>query len=435
MNVFLASRKLTFSKESNQSELVFFQQLMTKLVEQTRSGELCDVAVRVKRDRIHCHKSVLGANSPYFFGMFTSDFAEKQSKEIDLSEVFSSISPLKAITDFMYTGNLELDNDIVEEVLNGGTLFLMDAVRDHCAHYLLVNLGMQNVLYTWELAERFSLKTLGRVCRTVAMEHLQNCLVHVRDVGPLSATVVEVLLRESSKESDRKEMCKFLFEWIDEEHSSRHRHMLKFLTDNKDNLRFHREFLTAIGSPGKEKSNNSGQMVLVSKKACNVIPPTKEFIVFHKVQETAAGSHMLKLYAHSGQQNFQWNLLAETKLDPVVAHSLTNIIGFVGCKAVFGSVDSGKVKLVDLKTSESCTVSLLEEDGVNDIRRTILYSCFCFDNRLFCIQKNKNNYFFSCAYTLKQYNPALGMWSMVAELPLTEMEMRDEVEFQVRSVN
>ena len=140
---------------------------------------------------------------------------------------------------------------------------------------------------------------------------------------------------------------------------------------------------------------------------------------------------MVKIFAHCGKQRTMWYLLAEIELDPLVAHSITYVIGFLGDKVVFGTVDGGKVKMIDLKTNEASTVSLLEEDGVSDIRRTILYSCFCFDNRLFCIEKNKNNYFFRCAYTLKQYNPAIGMWSVVSELPLTDMEQRDEVEFQV----
>ena len=162
MDAFTKSQKLTFSSESSQSQLTFFRNLMKNLLEQRRSGELCDIVIKVQNDTLNCHKSILGAKSPYFYSMFTSDFGERGLKEIDLSASFSSAAPLSAIVDFMYTGQLKIDDDIFEEVLNGGTLFLMDSIRGHCAHYMLVNLGMHNVFTMWEFTERYCLTSLGK---------------------------------------------------------------------------------------------------------------------------------------------------------------------------------------------------------------------------------------------------------------------------------
>ena len=434
MDAFPKSQKLTFSSESSQSELIFFQDLMKNLLEQSSSGELCDVIIKVQDDRLHCHKSILGANSPYFYSMFTSDFGEKGLKEIDLTPSFNSIAPLRAIFDFMYTGHLQLDEDIFEEVLNGGTLFLMDSIRGHCAHYMLVNLGMHNVFAMWELAERYSFSTLGKVCKTVATEHLHDCLLLSQDVSSICPNIIEVILKESNTCAvlGEKDIRLMLMKWMEADESRRD--ILKgILARNKESTKSRDYYTKLISSETKPSSTvgNAEETVVADAEVNSETVATKEYIVFHKIEETVSGHCMMKIFAHSGKKMTEWHLLAEIKLEPLAAHSITHVIGFLGHKAVFGSVDGGKVKLIDLRTSEASIVSLLEEDGINDIRRTILYSCFCFDNRLFCIEKNKNNYFFRCAYTLKQYNPALGMWSLVSELPLTDMEQRDEVEFQV----
>ncbi len=431
METFPKSRTLTFSSESSQSELMFFQGLMKNLMDQRSSGELCDIVIKVKCDKMHYHKSILGANSPYFYSMFTSDFGEKASDEIDLSAIFSSFEPLQAIFDFMYTGQLKLDEDILEEVLNGATLFLMDSVRSHCAHYMLVNLGMHNALAAWELAERFSLRTLAKICQTVSTEHIRTCASRVLDIQSLSVNLLELLLSESKTLNQRSEMCSVISEWAKND-PARISQLKGCIEKGSARICDASAFLAALDKsslpvPVDETKSSSP----AAGKEHMETPATKEHVVFHKVEETSQGHCVMKIFAHSGEVDSSWTKLAELNLDPHVAHSLTHIIGFLGQKAVLGSVDGGKAKLFDLRTGESSTVSFLEEDGVNDIRRTILYSCFCFDNRLFCIEKNKNNYFFRCAYTLKQYNPALSMWSLVAELPLTDMEQRDEVEFQV----
>ncbi len=440
MQSYQRSQCLTFSSESSHSELHFFQGLMKNLKEQRVSGDLCDITLKVNNERVFGHKAVLGANSPYFYSMFTSDFEERSMNEIDLSASFSSILPLNAIIDFMYTGHLKLEEDILEETLDGATLFLMDTVRGYCAHYMMVNLGMHNVFMVWEIAEKYSFQTLAKVCSTFATEHLSDCSTLLESVYLVSETVFDALYSIANDICTLQEVCKVILNWIKDDTGSREKHLMTLLQKgpqvNKILQPFIEEILTRKDI--KHSIENILQRPIpkpaktTNKDKIDEVPATKENIIFHTIQENEDGQCLLDLFVHNGSAKTKWSVLPSIRLQPVVAHCLTHVIGFLGQKVVFGTVDGGKVKTIDLQTGEDSTISLLEEDGVTDIRRTILYSCFCFDHRLFCIEKNKNNYFFRCAYTLKQYNPALGMWSLVSELPLTDMEQRDEVEFQVR---
>ena len=233
MDAFPKLQELTFSSESSQSELTFFQDLMKNVLEQRRSGELCDIVIKVQNDKLHCHKSILGANSPYFYSMFTSDFGERGLKEIDLSASFSSVAPLSAIFDFMYTGQLKIDDDIFEEVLNGGTLFLMDSIRGHCAHYMLVNLGMHNVFTIWEFTERYFFASLGKICKSVATEHLQDCFLQCKDLSSVCPNILELIINEVGDLLDEKDLCSLLTKWIQSDKLSRQK-QLKDILMNKN---------------------------------------------------------------------------------------------------------------------------------------------------------------------------------------------------------
>ena len=68
-----------------------------------------DVTLKLSDDvSIKAHKMILAAVSPVFNGMFYGNFKEGKSDEVKLHEEDSSI--MKLFIDFIYSGNLKLEN-------------------------------------------------------------------------------------------------------------------------------------------------------------------------------------------------------------------------------------------------------------------------------------------------------------------------------------
>jgi len=63
-----------------------YNSLIKSLIRQRKSGEFCDVVLRVNRKTYSGHRAILAASSPYFRSMFSSGMKELASREVDLSK-------------------------------------------------------------------------------------------------------------------------------------------------------------------------------------------------------------------------------------------------------------------------------------------------------------------------------------------------------------
>ncbi|XP_057311312.1 kelch-like protein 20 [Hydractinia symbiolongicarpus] len=96
--------------------------------------KLCDVNLQVNDKKYPAHRSVLAACSPYFLAMFNGDLKESAEKTIVLKDVKEDI--IELIIDFVYTGNLNVNIENVESILEHATLLQFSEVRKLACTFL-----------------------------------------------------------------------------------------------------------------------------------------------------------------------------------------------------------------------------------------------------------------------------------------------------------
>ncbi|XP_077312488.1 kelch repeat and BTB domain-containing protein 8-like [Lithobates pipiens] len=124
--------------------------IITGLKELYFSETLCDVAIRTAEKSFLCHRVVLASVSPYFRALFTCPMKEAELGEVCLWDVPSSV--LQTILHYIYTGEVHLTMDNVEELfILSGRLQLM-AIQDLCSRYLAKRIDNENCLSIFRLA-------------------------------------------------------------------------------------------------------------------------------------------------------------------------------------------------------------------------------------------------------------------------------------------
>ncbi|XP_057311311.1 kelch-like protein 20 [Hydractinia symbiolongicarpus] len=104
--------------------------------------KLCDVVLQVNKKKYPTHRSVLAACSPYFLAMFNGDMKESAEKTIVLKDVKEDI--IELIIDFVYTGNLNVNIENVESILEHATLLQFSEVRLLACNFLEQQLDPEN---------------------------------------------------------------------------------------------------------------------------------------------------------------------------------------------------------------------------------------------------------------------------------------------------
>ena len=92
-----------------------------------RTSELCDVYLLVGNTRIHAHKIVLSASSPYFRAMFTGELVESKQTEIVIRDIDEQA--MEMIVDFCYTSKITVDEKSVQNLLPAACLLQVNNLK------------------------------------------------------------------------------------------------------------------------------------------------------------------------------------------------------------------------------------------------------------------------------------------------------------------
>lgn len=120
------------------------QKVLLNLNAQRLKNQFSDVGLVAGDSIIRAHRSVLAAGSAYFNAMFTVGLVEEQQELVEIH----SISPciLSQLVDFIYSGNVEITQDNVQELFIAADMLELDDVVSGCISYLKQQLHYSNAL-------------------------------------------------------------------------------------------------------------------------------------------------------------------------------------------------------------------------------------------------------------------------------------------------
>ncbi|XP_068136771.1 kelch-like protein 30 [Hyperolius riggenbachi] len=113
---------------------------------------LSDVTLMVQGREFPCHRAVLALCSQYFQTMFTGNFQESISAQVEIKEVNADL--METLINFSYTGRLTINQDNVEGLISVSNQLHFPAVRKVCIRYLQQQMDATNCLGIWEFGER-----------------------------------------------------------------------------------------------------------------------------------------------------------------------------------------------------------------------------------------------------------------------------------------
>ncbi|CAN9513500.1 unnamed protein product [Ophioblennius macclurei] len=149
-----------------------FRSLLDGLLLLRQSGILFDVVLLVEGRAIQAHRILLAASCDYFRGMFAGGLRETQQKEIPIHGV--TYNAMKKILDYIYTSEIELDLDCVQEVLIAATLVQLEKVIGFCCDFLFAWLDESNILEVHKLADLYGLQQLNARVHSYMLRNIQT---------------------------------------------------------------------------------------------------------------------------------------------------------------------------------------------------------------------------------------------------------------------
>ncbi|KFD50567.1 hypothetical protein M513_08516, partial [Trichuris suis] len=139
-----------------------------------KQRELCDVVILVGTKRIYAHRVVLGACSPYFRAMFTTEMAESRQTEVTIKDVDENA--LEMLIDFCYTSSIVIEESNVQQLLPAACLMQMQEIQDVCCDFLKKQLDPTNCLGIRAFADTHSCRDLLRIANRFTQHNFQEVM-------------------------------------------------------------------------------------------------------------------------------------------------------------------------------------------------------------------------------------------------------------------
>ncbi|XP_060872838.1 kelch-like protein 2 [Metopolophium dirhodum] len=117
-----------------------------------RNGEiLCDIKLETDDNKIiTAHFVVLSAASPYFHAMFTN-FAERNHDLVEMRHI--DYSALLLLVNFIYTGQIVVTEEKVQDLLPAADLLQFQGVKEACCDFLQSQLCPTNCISINNIAD------------------------------------------------------------------------------------------------------------------------------------------------------------------------------------------------------------------------------------------------------------------------------------------
>ncbi|XP_055547071.1 actin-binding protein IPP [Wyeomyia smithii] len=208
----------------------YSQKVLLNLNALRQNTRFCDVEIVVGSTTIQAHRAVLSAASAYFEAMFRPELglSEGKQKSVTLHSIRADI--LMLLVDFIYTGQVEIKQSNVQELLAAADMIQLSEVVDGCCEYLCRELHSSNALGILRFAEAHNCRQLAEAAATYVYTNFPKVALEDELLDIPHMMLMKVISSESLRVDSEFQVFKAALRWIKHDVVPRRRYVFEILT-------------------------------------------------------------------------------------------------------------------------------------------------------------------------------------------------------------
>lgn len=250
------------------------QNILKGLDDFRKMDHLTDVTVCVRRRQFKCHKLILATSSPYFNAMFQSGLRESIENRVFIRNLDEKT--VQTVIEYIYSGSVTISWDNVEEVLEAGNLFQVEALKDRCVQFLKRNLEPSNCIGVWRLGEKLNCGSLASVAKDMILSSFSQACGHEEFLSLDSSELVEILKDDELNAPNEEVVCDAVLRWLHKDDFRR-----KCLDDVLEHVRLpfvSPEYLLDTFENSITRPNDRCRVILEEAKRYHMLPARRQFV-------------------------------------------------------------------------------------------------------------------------------------------------------------
>lgn len=220
----MATTTETGARGVTYSENLENNKILENLRNQRTDGKFCDIVLHVENESFPAHRSILAASSPYFESILKNHRVTKE----ELTVKWKNSESFKVMLDYMYSGNVKIDESNIQEVLRLADHFLMNKLKNYCENYLEKFVSPDNFFFTKEIAEKYSLTKLQDALTTFFGKNVVQ-LLQQPQVLEMTFKKFETFLSQPSCAVSASNLLNCIANWVKQDIPGRSQHLSALL--------------------------------------------------------------------------------------------------------------------------------------------------------------------------------------------------------------
>ena len=161
--------------------------------------------------KIPCHRNILAAASDFFKAMFKCDLKESTSDTVQLT-----MEPeiLRRVVDYIYTGEIELTVENVEDLLKSADVLSLECLKANCVDFMIAQVDLHNCFQLHRLSTLYRLGQLQKVTRQLICAEFKTVAFNAEFKELTSSELIELIKDDAVNVANEDVVFEAVIGWI-----------------------------------------------------------------------------------------------------------------------------------------------------------------------------------------------------------------------------
>ena len=185
-----------------------------------------DCTLAIGDQTVNAHKNILVIKSDYFRALFVGPLAETDKSEVDLSTITDDISAVKSVVDFMYSGEIEIDETNYENLMKLSAYLLISKLQRYCEEFIVKSVDINSCIKFYFVCMKNGFSDLEDKIFRIVKSRFSDYLISTKELAKLEHSSIKSLFDKGAFEyCTIEQVLNFLLLWIDDNSSEEVLHL------------------------------------------------------------------------------------------------------------------------------------------------------------------------------------------------------------------
>ncbi|KAL8560902.1 hypothetical protein ACOMHN_059086 [Nucella lapillus] len=206
------------------------RRLLSNLNATRKNPELCDAYVSIDDQKICVQKSVLSASSQYLRALFSYDGMLAQHNGKTCISLNVSVDTFHSILDYIYTCEIHLTEDNIQDLLQAADLLLLGDLKEVCCSFLEDCIAPHNCIGIRDFTARLSCPWLHLRVSHYLDEHVREATYSEEFLRMSVEDVCGLLSRDTLQVRSETDILEAIIRWCNMDMKKRGPHLPNMVT-------------------------------------------------------------------------------------------------------------------------------------------------------------------------------------------------------------